>query len=113
MKKLDRLSIIRHCLLIAPCLVVPQALKADALNGRQLYEQNCASCHGKRFQGTGLGPALSTDTYVYGGLEWDIVCIATNGIVSRGMPSFADTLDEAQLTAIAQYVPTRAAAEDP
>ncbi len=113
MKQLNRISIIRHCLLITSCLIVPQGLKADEPNGRQLYEQNCASCHGTHFQGTGLGPALSPDTYVYGGQEGDVIRIAKNGIASKGMPSFANTLNEAQLAAIAQYVPTRTMVESP
>lgn len=113
MKHPSRLSAIKHCLLVTSCLLVTQELTAEEPNGQRLYEENCASCHGTRFQGTGLGPALSVETYLYGGQEADIIRIAKNGIASKGMPSFAATLDDAQLTAIAQYVPSRKAAESP
>lgn len=93
-------------------LLLPIGAGADEPDGKQLYEQNCASCHGIRFQGTGLGPALSPETYIYGGQEWDVYRIAKNGLASKGMPSFAGTLSEDQLNAIARYVPTRKAAED-
>lgn len=103
----------QHLLLISFCLSLPLSLEANEPNGKQLYEQNCASCHGQQFQGSGLGPALSPDTYIYGGQEWDVYRIAKNGLASKGMPAFGDTLDEAQLNAIAKYVPTRKAAEEP
>ncbi|MCR6654085.1 MAG: PQQ-dependent sugar dehydrogenase [Cellvibrionaceae bacterium] len=94
-------------------LALPPVLQAQEPDGKQLYEQNCAACHGLQFQGSGLGPALSPSSYVYGGQEWDVFRIAKNGLASKGMPAFGDTLNEAQLNAIAKYVPTRKAAEEP
>lgn len=113
MKHSDPYSGLSHILLITLCLFVAPGIQANEPDGKKLYEQNCASCHGVNFQGSGLGPALSPETYRYGGQKWDIHRIAKNGIASKGMPSFANSLDEAQLNAISKYVPTRRATEDP
>ena len=88
------------------------ALSADAQEGRQVYEANCASCHGANFQGTGLGPALSTASYIYGGKRDDIIRVVKNGIASRGMPSFQNTLADAQISALADFVPVRRVEEN-
>jgi glucose/arabinose dehydrogenase len=93
-------------------LTLPPSLQAEEPDGKRLYEQNCASCHGIQFQGSGIGPALSPNSYMYGGQEWDIYRIAKNGLASKGMPAFGGTLNDAELNAIAKYVPTRKPAEE-
>ncbi|MBX2811077.1 MAG: PQQ-dependent sugar dehydrogenase [Myxococcales bacterium] len=75
------------------------------------YQSNCAPCHGPQMQGTGLGPPLSTATYRYGGRRHDIERVITNGIVSRGMPSFAKTLSAEDIQAIAALLPARQTSE--
>jgi len=43
---------------------LPQAgFVADAVQGRTLYSNNCASCHGVAGNGTGSGPPLIDKTY--------------------------------------------------
>lgn len=103
----------QHLFLICLGLIQSFGIQAEEPDGKRLYEQNCAACHGREFQGSGLGPALSPDRYIYGGQEWDVYRIAKNGLASKGMPAFGSTLDEAQLNAIAKYVPTRQSAEEP
>lgn len=66
----------QHLLLICLGLIQSFSIQAEEPDGKQLYEQNCAACHGREFQGSGLGPALSPKTYVYGGQEWDVYRIA-------------------------------------
>jgi len=41
--------------------------EAQAEAGRGVYEQSCAGCHGRNFEGTGDAPALSGDTFL---LKW-------------------------------------------
>lgn len=36
----------------------------DLANGRELYAQNCATCHGPQAQGTDQGPPLVHELYV-------------------------------------------------
>ncbi len=93
---------------LTPCLLALTSHFSFAEpDGKQLYEQNCAACHGANFEGTGLGPALSTKTYIYGGTHGDIVRVTENGVASQGMPSFKGIFSPEQLDAIANFVPTR------
>lgn len=41
-----------------------QAASGDTARGRQLFEANCASCHGIQGQGTDSGPPLVHEYYV-------------------------------------------------
>lgn len=71
-----------------------------AADGQQLFVDNCGSCHTLGAAGTtgSIGPSLDG-----AGLSADGV----SAIVSSGsgtMPSFGDSLDQAQIDAIAQYV---------
>jgi len=65
-----------------------QGKPAAAAAGKQLYSQNCSTCHGKNLQGVGPAPAL--DSVVVknakpGGLFWFI----STGKVASGMPSWS------------------------
>lgn len=80
--------------------------------GAGLYSRNCASCHGAGLQGTGLGPALSRESYRYGGSRDDLARIIANGIESQGMPAFGAALSEEEIAAIAAFLPAREGEEE-
>jgi glucose/arabinose dehydrogenase len=86
---------------------------AHGNTGADVFARNCASCHGPNREGTGLGPALSAATYRYGGQRDDIVRIIRNGIVSRGMPAFGETLSDQDINALADFLPVRVGAPAP
>ncbi|MCC5961715.1 MAG: cytochrome-c oxidase, cbb3-type subunit III [Rhodobacteraceae bacterium] len=73
--------------------------------GFEVYDWNCASCHGvdgegDYFQGA---PALNTAIWFYGGdydTLWESVYYSRFGI----MPGFADRLRDAEIRAVAAYV---------
>jgi alcohol dehydrogenase (cytochrome c) len=50
---------------LLPAQTAFTAAQADA--GRGVYEQNCAGCHGRNFEGSGDAPALSGGTFL---LKW-------------------------------------------
>ena len=81
--------------------------------GAALYQRNCASCHGAERQGTGLGPALSTRTYRYGGTRADLERVIRIGVPSQGMPAFAATLSADEIGAIAAWLPARQGEPEP
>ncbi len=86
----------------------PNALAQDRLpNPETLYARNCASCHGLELQGSGLGPALNTQTYRYGGAADDLRRIIANGVIARGMPGFAATLSAEEIDALVAWLPVR------
>lgn len=68
----------------------------DTSSGASLYAANCASCHGGSAQG-GSGPSLAgisdsagvIDTILYG---------------TEGMPGFADTLSDQEVSDILAYL---------
>lgn len=91
-------------LAVTAAAAVPAAAQTVAST---LYQRNCASCHGAERQGTGLGPALSTRTYRYGGARADLARIIHNGIASRGMPAFGGVLSAEEIDALAKFLPAR------
>jgi Glucose/sorbosone dehydrogenases len=85
----------------------PQA-PGQAPDAAALFQRNCSGCHGPHREGTRLGPPLSPATYRYGGTRSDIERIIRRGIPSQGMPAFGQTLTEAEINALADFLPTRA-----
>ena len=61
--------------------------------GAKLFQQECATCHGREAKGIGRAPALATPPVRQaepGTLFW----ILRNGSLRRGMPSFAQLPEE-------------------
>ncbi len=73
--------------------------------GAEVYEWNCASCHGDDGGGDYMqgAPALNTAVWLYGG---DFDTIRHSVYYSRFgvMPGFADRLRDAEIRAVAAYV---------
>lgn len=70
--------------------------------GRKLFEQHCATCHGKTAEGARKGPSLRAQEVraaTPGMLFW----ILTNGVVRRGMPVWS-RLPEPQRWQIVSYL---------
>jgi glucose/arabinose dehydrogenase len=86
----------------AATLANPQTGRQNAAAGRDLFQQNCASCHGAKAQGTGNIPSLAsgpTQSAKPGQLFWFI----TTGDLGSGMPSW-ESLPEQQRWQIVTYL---------
>ncbi|NTV94657.1 MAG: cytochrome-c oxidase, cbb3-type subunit III [Thiobacillus sp.] len=72
--------------------------------GKPLFADNCAACHQSGGSGKiGSYPNLADDNWIYGGSYDKIQETITKG--RRGyMPPFAESLDKAQIQALASYV---------
>jgi len=81
-----------------------RASEADVERGAQLYAQTCAGCHGQRAIG-GVKDLRHMDEATHARFE-DIVL--RGAYLEKGMASFADLLDEGQVSAIHAYVIARA-----
>lgn len=69
--------------------------------GEEIYNQLCARCHGADLEGV-VGPALGPGSDVAGEPDDFIEFTVVHG---RGrMPSFASTLDEAQIRRLVTYI---------
>lgn len=86
--------------------------KAELAQGKVIYEQNCASCHGLTGAGDGekaaglqSRPASWTDQSTLAALSADsMVALVLNG--KGEMPAYRDQLDEDQAYAAAAYIRT-------
>jgi cytochrome c oxidase cbb3-type subunit 2 len=66
--------------------------------GRDLYQQNCAACHGNELEGD-IGPELDVDVYD-DELLFELIYV---GITDNGMPSFA-TLGSKKVWQLVNYI---------
>lgn len=73
---------------------------AQAPDGKQLFERNCAACHGENAKG-GRGPDL-TGKLRHGSLESEIADNIVSGIAGTQMPAFPMPLENAR--AIVAYL---------
>jgi len=82
-------------------------LKDEQLTGggKQLFQQNCASCHGVEGQGI-IGPNLTDNAWLYGGKPVDIHKTIAEGAVAKGMPAWERTLGASRVRALTAYVLT-------
>ncbi len=74
-------------------------------DGRQIFAENCAACHGE--DGTGMqelgAPNLADAIWLYGGDRDTVVATITNA--RRGvMPAWSQRLTEAQIRQVALYI---------
>lgn len=75
---------------------------AQALDGKAVFAANCAACH----QASGAGipgafPALKGNPFVQG----EAGAVITTVLMGRGgMPTFAESIDDAQLALVISYI---------
>lgn len=83
--------------------LLPLFLFAQQPAPRQLFEKNCASCHGEDARGSAQGPGLAMNPRVAEQTAEQLRTFLERGNVAAGMPSFAD-LPVADRTALAGYL---------
>ena len=71
-------------------------------DGRALYRQYCATCHGQNLEGV-TAPSLTDGVWIYGG-RGNIARNIMFGIVQQGMPAFGEVLARKQINAISKYI---------
>jgi cytochrome c oxidase cbb3-type subunit 3 len=81
----------------------PSTSGAAATPGGQLFQANCARCHGAQGEG-GIGPQLAGVVTRDFPNEADQVTVVTKGRAS--MPSFGGTLTPAQIRQVVDYTRT-------
>lgn len=83
----------------------------DAAVGRQVFEANCATCHGA--DGSGMGPAgaglqpppanFTDSEWKYGGDLESVKRTIENGVPGTAMIAWKGTLSDAEITAVARH----------
>lgn len=70
----------------------------------QVYQDNCAVCHGDRLQGAAQGTALIGVDLVHGDSVTEIAASIAGGFPAKGMPAWSQTLSDTQIKNIALFV---------
>jgi cytochrome c oxidase cbb3-type subunit 3 len=85
----------------------------DNAAGAQLFEQNCAVCHGATGTGNRLvgAPNLADAIWLYGGTKEDIAAQVTNP-QHGAMPAWGGRLDPVTIKMLAAYVHSLGGGED-
>ena len=78
-------------------------LNQNYSQGRSLFEENCAACHGEHGRG-GLGLPLNLQSFLVIADTGYLLRSMRHGRPVRGMPSFAEDLTLAQRKAIAVFI---------
>jgi len=88
-------------------ILAPVAAQAQNRSGegeiRELYDENCASCHGGDLAG-GSGSSLIDDEWVHGSSDEAIATAIREGIPDMGMPPWEGMLDEKQIRAMVIFL---------
>jgi mono/diheme cytochrome c family protein len=83
--------------------VNPYAGNPDAVAaGKDLFEENCAQCHGKEAEGKGSRPSLKSDR-IRNATDGELAWLLKNGNLYKGMPIWG-SLPEQQRWQIIAYV---------
>ncbi len=88
---------------VLPVLLIQYAQAQDGAEGKALYSQFCASCHGTDLTG-GLGSNLADGEWTHADTRDAQAQIVRAGLPDLGMPSFGETLTAAQIDALLEFV---------
>lgn len=83
-------------------IATAQTTQVTNANGKALYENHCASCHGEDRFGR-MGPALIPDT-LKRLKESEALSVIAQGRALTQMPGFSDKLTETQINGIKSYI---------
>ncbi len=86
-------------LLLSPTL----AHAAPRPKVEDLYQQNCASCHGTNFEG-GLGTSLSKGYWLHGSSDEDLTRAINQGFPDLGMPPWESSLAPDQVRSLVVFL---------
>lgn len=98
----------RHTILTLILLIVATAgVLAQNRTGegdiKELYESNCAGCHGKDLAG-GSGSSLIDDEWIHGSSDEAIAAAIRDGAPDMGMPAWEGAMDEKQIRAMVIFI---------
>ena len=90
----------------APGLAQPPA------PGEELYNKNCALCHGHEARG-GQGPSLLGPAYRHGIEDPKVTATINDGFADGGMPAFGSALSASEIAALVGYLRQKRAEAPP
>ena len=69
-----------------------------------LFQENCAVCHGERLEGAAQGTALIGSDLMHGDQIADVTTSIADGFAERGMPAWSETLTQQEIKGLALWV---------
>lgn len=84
-------------------LIATYASVVNANQGKTLYHEFCATCHGKKLQG-GSAKSIADNIWQFGSDRKDIIRNVKEGLIDRGMPGFKEVLTDEQIIDILDYL---------
>jgi cytochrome c oxidase cbb3-type subunit III len=84
---------------------VVQLEGAEIESGKEIFNTNCAACHGNAGQGT-VGPNLTDPYWLHGGGISDIFKSIKYGWTDKGMKAWKDDFSPKQIAQLASYIRT-------
>ncbi|RZM05145.1 MAG: GLPGLI family protein, partial [Pedobacter sp.] len=90
-----------------PIEMSAKPVSGDAIAGKVLYAQHCASCHGTKGEGI-KAPALANPMFLATASDAFLYHTISEGRSGTPMPSFKDSLTKTQINAVTAYVRSRA-----
>jgi cytochrome c oxidase cbb3-type subunit 3 len=77
--------------------------------GRQTFEANCTACHlaslrGKSESPAAIGPDLTDQVWIHGGLPTDAYRTVAQGVPEKGMPTWGPVLGGRRISEVVAYV---------
>lgn len=83
--------------------VVLMSAEMDLMDGKTLFKENCATCHGE-LGGGGAGPNLTDEYWIHGGGVKNVFTTIKYGYIQKGMPPWQDKLTPLQIQKVTSYV---------
>lgn len=82
---------------------VTMADASGIVAGKQIFTTTCTPCHGQHGEG-GVGPNLTDNYWLHGGVINDVFKTIKNGVPDKGMPSWEKSFSPSQLRELASFV---------
>ena len=101
--RFDRIRIACIILFALTLFLLPQPLLSQQSSSQELFNRNCAGCHGEDARGTAKAPGLAMNQRVAGQSPEELSAFLERGNIAGGMPSFSD-LPAADRAALAKYL---------
>lgn len=86
-----------------PTITAPLKDAAALASGKQIFETQCFTCHGKLGEGL-IGPNLTDDSWIHGGTLPDVIRVIRKGVPEKGMVTWERTLSPEQIDQLASYI---------
>lgn len=83
--------------------VVFLSAEMDLIEGKSIFRENCATCHGE-LGGGGAGPNLTDEYWIHGGGIKNVFKTVKYGYIQKGMAPWQDKLTPLQIQKVSSYV---------